>query len=616
MTKNIQKILTIKYKNYILILVLILVFKYTEEQRTLKVHNMKEAIHAMSEIRIVPNKNKEFVLKREAVAHIDSKRCVNCGTCRELCPADAIQENQRTICRICPGCTDKPGMSPDAMDAFTTKQSCTTACPLGVSPQGYVNLVNCGKEKEAYELNWKKNPLPSVCSFICNHPCEEVCKRGALVDQPISIRGVKRFLSEHVDYVPEKYPRNYEERIAIIGAGPAGLAAGHFLSREGYDVTIFEGEAEAGGMLIKGIPEFRLDREALKRDISKLEEAGLEIKVNQRIGKFYLNKIKDEYDIVILAAGQPNGKLLKIPGHMNDAILTAMQFMQKANNDQTFVSCPGDFFRIKDGEGIIIGGGSVAMDVARAAVRLGAKNVTVVAVEEYANLPAHAWEVKEAEEEGVQVIGGYCPTEYVNGGGGTFDHVHFVKVKEMIKDENNKLQLVFDEKDSIDIRGDFAVVATGQEADKSWPESDDETFFYAGDISGESNCVIDAMASGRKTAYKVDAKLRGRTLRDMDVSHEIYAAPLNEKIYPANRRRVVTFERPVLKPGDRVNNFESVDLCYTEKQAKQEVTRCLSCGYEIVDVSKCIGCGICQKECPKGDVITMIAAEAQKGDII
>ncbi len=563
----------------------------------------------MNEIKINSTLNGEFTLKREAVAYIDPSRCVNCGTCREECPVEAIKENQRTICRICPGCTEKAGMSMDEMDEFTTKQSCTTACPLGISPQGYVNLVKYGKEEDAYKLVWKKNPLPSVCSFICHHPCEQVCKRGALVDQAISIRGIKRYLSENIDYKVTEYPRNFDEKIAIIGAGPSGLAAGHTLAGFGYQVTLFESESEAGGMLISGIPEFRISRDAVKKDVEKLVKAGLDIRLNERISKFHMNKIMEEYDAVIVAVGQPNGKILKIPGYMNDAILTALQFMQKANNDQEYYSCPADYFQIEDGEGVVIGGGSVAMDVARTAVRKGAKKVTVVAVEEYDDLPAHDWEVKEAEEEGITIIGGYCPTSYVNGGGGTFDHVHFLKVKDAVKDENGKLSFVLDEEDTLDIRGDFAVVAVGQTSDQIWPEEDGKTIFYTGDYSGDSNCVIDAIASGRNVGFEIDAVLRERTLKNASTQHDIFMAPVEEKIYPAMRRRVANHRRPALKPEDRILTFDPVDLCYTEKEAKREAIRCLNCGYEEVDTSRCIGCGICQKACPKGDVITMVAAK-------
>ena len=204
-----------------------------------------------------------FTIDRTAIAQIDPSKCVNCGTCRDICPTEAIEELQRTVCRLCPTCTDRPAMTMDENDNFSTAHACTTECPLGISPQGYVNLTRLGQYEDAYKLIWKKNPLPAVCGRICHHPCEQGCKRGTLVDEPIAIRGIKRFLSDHVDYIPPKYPRIYDEEIAVIGAGPAGLTAAHYLSLAGYRVTVFDSEPAAGGMLISGIPKFSLPRDVV-----------------------------------------------------------------------------------------------------------------------------------------------------------------------------------------------------------------------------------------------------------------------------------------------------------------------------------------------------------------
>ncbi len=559
----------------------------------------------MSVIKIM-NQDRGFDLEQNYVASINTKRCVNCGVCRENCPTKAITEAQRWICRVCPECTDQPVMRLQDIDEFCTKQSCTTACPLGISPQGYIGLARNGKKEEAYKIIWQKNPLPAVCSHICHHPCEQVCKRGVLVDDPMAIRGIKRYLGETVSYTRPKYPKLYDEKIAVVGAGPAGLSAGHFLSALGYDVTVFEGNTEPGGMMVRAIPEFRLDRDAIRKDIEKLEEAGLNIQCNSRLGKKQIAELQEEYDAVVIAAGTPHGKEITwIPKWNYDAVYTAIQFMDFVNNDQNTYRMPHQNFVVEGREGVVIGGGSVAMDTARTALRLGAKKVTVVCLEEGDYVPAHKWEKDEAREEGVEFLEGYSPVCYT-GRVNTLEGIDFAKVVNFSKDENGKISFETKKEEIVHIPTQFCIVAIGQYADAGYPEADGDSVFYAGDIAGGAASVIDALASGRKAAYEIDAVLKGRALRKAKVEHELTAAPLDEKIYPCNRRKTRKHERPMQDPASRVNNFEEAELTYTDKQFYQEALRCLGCGYSQINPERCIGCGVCQSLCPEGDVITMI----------
>ena len=546
----------------------------------------------------------------EAVsAYINPSRCVNCGTCHEICPVNAIKENQRTICHSCPACTEKPGISPQAMDELAETCSCTTACPLNVSPQGYVGLVKNKKYAEAFQLIWEKNPLPSVCGSICHHPCEDSCKRGILVDKPVKIRGIKKFLSGMVDAPVKQYSVLYDERIAVIGAGPAGLTAGHYLSLAGYEATVFESDVEAGGMLKRGIPLFRLKREAIDRDIENLQRAGLDIRLDCRVGGHLFEQIKQEYDAIVIATGAPYSKILQLKNYRLAGIMNAVNFMEHANHGMEQRRHLGQLFKFTDGEAVIIGGGSVAMDVARTALRIGASKVTVVCLESGDEIPAHPWEVEEAKEEGIQIIEGYCPVEYQSTLFPELQGVKFEKVTKFSKDKSGKIQFKTDEKNTIEIKADWVVEAIGQTPDAYWSNLKGDNIFFAGDISSDKCSVVDAMASGRKTAIAVDAALRGRMTKDPMKVHDLHIAPVEEKIFPYNRRKATRPVSPLLDVAERIYSFDEVEGTLGEEEILQESVSCLGCGYEVVDQEKCVACGLCLKLCPKGDVITMVVKE-------
>ena len=554
---------------------------------------------------------REIKTQEEVTAYIDPAKCINCGTCRENCPANAITENQRQICRICPTCTGRPGMSVGKMKSLPAETSCTTKCPLGISPQGYLGLTKIGKFEEAYELIWKKNPLPAVCARVCHHPCEEGCKRGIIVDEPIKIREIKRYLGEKVDYTPEKYQIIYEEKIAVVGAGPAGLTAGHYLASAGYDVTVFESSTEAGGMLMRGIPEFRLDRKVVQEQIQKLTDAGLKIRLNEKINQYSIEDMKSEYDAIIVAAGTPNSRELLIPGFRLSGIMTAMNFMEHTNNQQKVRRHLGQLFNYENGQAVVIGGGSVAMDCARAALRLGASKVTCVCLEEGDEVPAHKWEIDEAKEEGIEVIEGYSPVEFETDLYPHLTGVRFEKVTSMGKDASGQFVVETDSNDVLRIPADWVVEAIGQAKEPFWNEVSEEGVFYAGDIAGGKCSVIDAMASGRKVAIEVDEKIRGRQVKQYTAldPERLVVAPVGEKLFPYNFRKTLRPETPVMKVEDRILNFTEVEGAFSDAEAFTEADSCLGCGYEVVDPEKCLNCGMCQKLCPKGGVISFVAKE-------
>ena len=529
--------------------------------------------------------------KYDAVAFINPEKCVNCGMCRDYCPTGAISEKQKAICHLCPDCTSKPAIT--AGDILEMQNSaCTSECPLGLSPQGFINLLKNGKAEQAFSIIRNKNPLPATTGFICNHLCQDACKRGKLVDKPMEIRAIQRYLAtEYLESPVTPFPVTNEERIAVIGAGPAGLSAANTLASLGYKVTVFEQSGEAGGMLIRGIPDFRIDKNIVRKEIKRLEDAGIEIVLNAKISNDYSNLLKD-YDKVVVAAGKQVSRRLEVKGANKENIFTAMHLMEKVNAGQEFV--PGKTVAV-------IGGGNVAMDCARSVLRLGAEKVVVIYRRGKEDMPASEYEISEAEAEGIEFIYQANPVEVL--GDCTVSAIRCEKTAMGAPDETGRRSLS-GTGETFDFECDTIINALGQVSDVEWPQN--ENVVFAGDIAGGKSSVVDAMASGRNAAIAVDCELREREYCDYSVDHEISAGDLRYKIYPAVRRKINV---PALDKLDAKAAVKSFDVC--EKTATQdfvslEVLRCLECGYEAVDTEKCIGCGVCRKVCPMGNVITMV----------
>ncbi|MBQ6622103.1 MAG: FAD-dependent oxidoreductase [Mogibacterium sp.] len=535
-------------------------------------------------------KTMKLEVDRKVLSHIDGYRCVNCGKCEEYCPVNAISERQKEVCHLCPDCTEMKALTVDEMYDLR-KESCTLECPLGISPQGYLNLVKAGKQKEAFDLIYDKNPLPSVCGYICHHPCEQICKRGQLVDEPMHIRAVKRYLGEkYLDEAPASYPVMNDLQIAVVGGGPAGLTAAHTLAKRGYNVTVFEQAAEAGGMLLKGIPNFRIDKAVVRKEIAKLEKAGIRFEFGVTVAtQKEIDALKKDYDAVIIATGTQVSKGLPIEGSRIENILLAVNLMDTVNAG---IRVP------MYGDAVIIGGGSVAADVARTALRLGAETATMICLESGSQIPAHPWELQEALDEGVKLISGAAPLRYI-GHTSKLEGLTFAKI-ENLDLSNFSYDIVEGSEETI--HADFAIVATGQ---KSQYQFDREGVYFAGDIAGGKCSVIDAMASGRKIALAVDKDLTGRDYAEYEVEREIGLGERKYKVYPAVRMKADFPGIRELPAACRTGSFAVVEQAFTDDEVLLEVQRCLNCGYRFVDTEKCIGCGVCQKVCPKGDVITL-----------
>lgn len=548
----------------------------------------------------------EFTIERDGYAVIDPAECVNCGLCREYCPSGAISEMQREVCRICPGCADKSGLTFEEMRDLSENHACTISCPVGISPQGYINLLKEGKNEAAYKLIWDKTPFPAVLGYVCHHPCEDDCKRGLILDEPLKIRALKRYITNNTTLPEmEKYPVYYEETIAIIGAGPAGLSAAHDLAKNGYQVTVFDSAKEAGGMLLRGIPRFRLPREIVESEIAALERGGIKFSLGRFIGPNQIEKLLEEFDIVLIATGTPKSKVLDIEGWNLEGIFNAVDYMDRINNDSDIWRHPGQEF-IEHGEVVVIGGGSVGIDAARAALRDGASKVTVICMECGDAIPAHAWEIEEAKDEGIEIMGGWSPVRFM-GEYPKLNAIELLQVDSVVV-ENGKFECTTIAGTEKTIKADMIIEAIGQKSDDIWNEyKGHDKVFFAGDIQSSNVSVVHAMASGKSAALDIDGALQGGKLKDPLDLRILHRAPIEEKLYPATRQKDKNYPTPLLSVEERIKDTKTlVELDLSDEAAMAEVNRCLACGYQYVDPDKCIGCGICIKVCPKNNVIRIV----------
>lgn len=576
---------------------------------------------ASQRIRIEFDNGEEVIRERRAVASIAAKECVNCGACRRICPTEAIHEYQRDICRLCPDCAEGPMIFPSEAGAYATQHSCSIACPLGTVPEGYVNLIAEGRFADAYDVICELNPLPSVCSMICHHPCEEECKRGLLIDQPIAIRALKRFVTDTALPREVKFVPRYDIRVAIVGAGPAGITAAFDLAKKGYKVVVFEAGPEPGGMMRKGVPDFRLDKSLLRSEIARLEAAGIEIVYNTIVGKNPTidDLLKDGFAAVLIAVGAAKGMILPIEGIQAEQVYDALSFMERVN-----AQTPVEIGK----RAIVIGAGSVGIDTARTLLRLGVEQATCVCVESENTIPAPACEVTDAKEEGVEFVTGAAPirigTEWF-----TVREVEFRKVEKIETDAHGRLHPVTAAGTEFALEADTVIFAVGQHADvsilarQSDLQLDDasrlvvdeatlmtakDRVFAAGDVVAARGSVIEAMASGRKAALAIDNLIAGRELRERE--HRLNAAEVKEKIFPAQLEKLPFQAIPKLRHRD---TNDQVELAFTERQALLEAKRCMKCGFERVDETKCIGCGACVELCPK-NAISLVRIDAREGE--
>ena len=567
-------------------------------------------------------------------AHVEKEKCVACGKCVEVCPAGAVKLGQKLCTKngdvqypkqeLPSGLKwgeDKWNKNYVADNRKNCHESgtapCKTACPAHIAIQGYIKLAREGRYLDALKLIKQDNPFPSVCGYVCNRRCEDACTRGAL-DKALAIDEIKKFIAEQdlksADrYVPEKIRRrpidkDYEEKVAIIGAGPAGLSCAYYLARMGYaNVTVFDRNPQPGGMLVMGIPSYRLDRSALKGEIEVLEKMGVHFQMNTEIGKdITIQQLRElGYKGFYVAIGAQKSSGLNIPGEELKGVFGGVDFLREVNLGK----------KPKIGKKCaVIGGGNVAMDVCRTAVRLGAETYVIYRRSED-EMPADKEEVAEAREEGVKFCFLNAPAEILGEGG----KVKALKVELMElgePDEKGRRKPVGTGKfetievdsvlaavgQSIDWGGlDVGALKTGKKgnaiADAVTYQTEQDDIFVGGDVYTGPKFAIDAIAAGREGAESLhrfvqegQSLTQGRNLREfyeLDKDNIVVGVDCFDR--PARQ--------PVLHDAAKARSFEHDRLTFTEEQVKAEASRCLGCGVSVVDRNRCIGCGLCTTKC-------------------
>ncbi len=570
-------------------------------------------------------------------AKVEKDKCVACGKCVEYCPAGAVKLGQK-LCKKDGTKVKYPKHElPDKLawgkekydenyrdnnriNCYETGTSpCKAACPAHIAVQGYIRKAKEGKYREALALIKKDNPFPAICGRVCNRRCEAVCTRGT-VDEAVAIDAIKKFIAEQdlheeTRYVPpvviaSNRLTQWEQKIAIIGAGPAGLSAAYYLATKGYKPVIFEKNARPGGMMTYGIPSYKLEKDVIEAEIDVLRALGVEIKCGIEVGKdITLNELREKgYQAFYIAIGCQGGRIPEIPGNDAEGIDIAVSFLHHATEDNT---------RKMTGKVLVVGGGNVAVDCARTAYRFGGSNVAMYCLEDRESMPATDDEIREALEEDIAIQNGWGPKEIMKTSEGRVQAVVFKKCTS-VKDETGKFNPQYDEDDTVTVECEHIIFAVGQsiewggllEGSKvefwhgNYPVADGLTYqtaepdiFVGGDVYTGPKFVIDAIEAGKNAAESLHRYVHegasmtiGRNRRDF---HELNKDDILVESYDTIGRQ----EAAMNAETDHKHSFRDAHGILTEEQVHLEAGRCLGCGASVVDENKCIGCGVCTTKC-------------------
>lgn len=568
------------------------------------------------------------------VAHVKTENCVACSRCVEYCPAGAVKLGQKLCTKDGPieypkhELPDTVKWGPEKWDEDyrdnnrincydTGTAPCKTACPAHIAVQGYLKKTAQGKYREALALIKKENPFPAVCGHICNRRCEDACTRGT-IDQAVAIDEVKKFIAKQDltaenRYIPPIIPpttgRLFEEKIAIIGGGPAGLSCAFYLAEKGYKPTVFEKNEKPGGMLVYGIPSFKLEKDVVEAEIDVMRQMGVEIKCGVEVGKdITLKELRKQgYKAFYIAIGCQGGRKANIEGEDAEGVMTAVDFLRTVGDNQNYPV---------EGRTVVVGGGNVAIDVARTASRCGASDVSMFCLEGRNIMPASEEEIAEAQEEGITLNCGWGPKEILTENG-KVKGIVFKKCLSVF-DENKRFAPKFDENVTMTVPCERVFLSIGQSivwgnlldgskvelvrgngavADKVTYQTAEPDIFVGGDVYTGPKFAIDAIAAGKEGAISIHRFVQphssltiGRNRRQFI---ELDKSNIQVEEYDNSSRQIPGVRKDI----DVHKSFRDAKETFTEEQVKKETARCLGCGASVVDENKCIGCGVCTTKC-------------------
>ena len=567
------------------------------------------------------------------VAKVESENCVACGRCVEGCPAGAVKLGQKLCTKDGPITYPRQELPDDhewgpekwaidyrdknRVNCYKTGTApCKTACPAHIAVQGYLKLAAQGKYKEALQLIKRDNPFPAVCGRICNRRCEDACTRGT-IDQAVAIDEVKRFIAQQdlnaeTRFVPEKViPKvdgEFEEKIAIIGGGPAGLSCAYYLAEKGYRPTVFEKEKQPGGMLMHGIPEFRLEKDVIEAEIDVLRALGVEFHCGVEVGRdVTIPELREQgYKGFYVAIGLQSGGRLGVPGEDAEGVKAGIELMREVNLEGK---------KSLSGRVVVIGGGNIGADVARTALRCGAEKVSLYCLEDYDFMPMGVEDRTECEEDGIEIHAGWGQTEIL-AENGRCSGIRFRKCLS-VRNTEGRFAPTFDDNTTEEVPCDMVLYCIGQKVDwkglltgtavelnpNGTAKADPVTYqtaepdiFVGGDVYTGQKFAIDAIAAGKQGAVSLhrwvqDATLTiGRDKREF-IELDKNNLLLEEASYDNTPRQRIGYNETLRK------TFKDGRVAFTEEQVKAETARCLGCGASVVDPNKCIGCGVCTTRC-------------------
>lgn len=569
-------------------------------------------------------------------AHIDIDKCVACGKCVEYCPSGAVKLGQKLNTKNGPIKYPKhelPDHMPWGKDKWdedyrdknrincyqTGTAPCKVACPAHIAVEGYIKMVKEGRFRDALALIKKDNPFPAICGRVCNKRCEAACTRGK-IDEAVAIDDIKKFVAEldlqsNTRYIPDiVIPSNmgrWKEKIAIIGAGPAGLSCAYYLATKGYYPVVFEKNKKPGGMLTYGIPSYKLEKDVIDAEIEILKELGVTIKCGVEVGKdVTIASLREEgFKAFYIAIGCQGGKLPGIPGEDAKGTSVAVKFLHDATVDKS---------TILNGNVVVVGGGNVAIDCARTAKRFKANKVSVFSLEDRNHMPATNQEILETLDEGIEINNGYGPKEIIKDENGCVKQIVFKKCLSVNDPITHKFNPVYDENDTVTIDATHVIFAIGQTinwgnllegtkvtfqhgnypvADKLTYQTNEPDIFVGGDVYTGPKFAIDAIEAGKCAAESLHRFVQpgtsltiGRNRRDFI---ELNKDDLVIDGYDNQGRNEPGMDETI----DYRNSFNDAHKTFTKEQAMSEANRCLCCGASIVDENKCIGCGVCTTKC-------------------